>query len=389
MVIDGAGGYLVPGLMDMHMHLRDTTALRLYLSHGVTTVRCMEGSPEILAWRDAIREGHLVGPAIFAASPILHREPSNRFRHVPNSEVARETVRSIAAQGYDLIKILRLNKDTLFALMDEAKKWNLPVAGHNPNFALDLQYASEVTEPDSNQTLLLEEVVNSGMVSLEHLHEQFFMALDRVPNAAKMKPFVDLVRKSEISIVTIVAGNIAWNRLLALQDDFLTDSLMQKLTTYLGDSGPKRAKETLAGVKSYDAATKRVRTINDVPFILKMIKELNEAGVNIALGTDSGGLLPLAGLGVHDELDQYTKAGLSPYEALRTATYNGAKLLNRLDHVGTVEIGKNADLVLVSENPLKNISTLRQARGVMLRGKWWNRQDLEGNLAKSRQTVKR
>jgi len=101
-----------------------------------------------------------------------------------------------------------------------------------------------------------------------------------------------------------------------------------------------------------------------------MVKTLHETGVRLLLGTDTGNRFVLPGFDIHSELEYLVMAGLSPYEALKIGTINPAEYLDKLAKVGTVEEGKITDLILVKENPLENLKTIRQPIGVMARGRW-------------------
>ena len=109
----------------------------------------------------------------------------------------------------------------------------------------------------------------------------------------------------------------------------------------------------------------------------KMLLALHEAGALLMSGTDSPIPMMIPGFSLHDELATMVDIGLSPYDALRTSTYNPALYLKELDEFGTIEIGKRADLVLLEGNPLEDISNTRGIDGVMVRGRWYTRADLD------------
>lgn len=127
--IDADGSYLLPGLVEMHVHLRKREAVGLYLAHGFTTVRDMNGRlGDTLDWRDAVAAGELAGPRIVAASVTLYAgAPEDHPYPVETPEQARRAVRDAVASGYDLVKVYRLERDPFLALMDEAQKLSIPV----------------------------------------------------------------------------------------------------------------------------------------------------------------------------------------------------------------------------------------------------------------------
>jgi len=114
----------------------------------------------------------------------------------------------------------------------------------------------------------------------------------------------------------------------------------------------------------------------------KMLLALNESGALLMSGTDAPVPVMVPGFSLHDELEMMVDVGLSPYDTLKTSTYNPALYLDRLDEFGTVEVGKRADLVLLEANPLDDITNTRQIAGVMVRGRWYSRADLDLMLEK-------
>jgi imidazolonepropionase-like amidohydrolase len=107
-----------------------------------------------------------------------------------------------------------------------------------------------------------------------------------------------------------------------------------------------------------------------------MVSALHEAGCSILVGTDMNFIGVYPGITTHREMELLTEAGLSPYEALKAATYNPAKCLGKLDEIGTISIGKQADVVLLTKNPLDNINDTQHIKGVMIHGFWLNEDDL-------------
>ena len=106
------------------------------------------------------------------------------------------------------------------------------------------------------------------------------------------------------------------------------------------------------------------------------VRELNNAGAGLLLGTDAPVNTVIPGLGVHDEARNLARAGLSPAEVLRVATWNAALALGAEDELGSVEVGKRADLILLRRNPLNSVRNLAALRGVMVDGGWSTRQEV-------------
>jgi imidazolonepropionase-like amidohydrolase len=114
----------------------------------------------------------------------------------------------------------------------------------------------------------------------------------------------------------------------------------------------------------------------------KLILALHEAGAGLLLGSDAPQVFNVPGFAIHRELEYVVAAGLTPYEALRTGTVNPAEFFGQQRVFGTVEAGKEADLVLLDANPLADIGNAGRIHGVMLRGRWLGREDLDAILEK-------
>jgi imidazolonepropionase-like amidohydrolase len=114
--------------------------------------------------------------------------------------------------------------------------------------------------------------------------------------------------------------------------------------------------------------------------VIYLTKRLHNAGANLAIGTGSTYACVVPGFSIRRELKLLVEAGLTPYEALRMATYNGAKLLKKEDQIGTIAEGKSADLILLTANPLENIENIKKQAGVMIRGKWYPQSELNKAL---------
>ena len=154
--IEAEGKYLVPGLIDSHVHLDDDTGLGVYLAHGVTTVRQMHGTPEHLKRRAAVNAGTKLGPTVYSAGPsIVSVSPEYEF-NVATPEQARERVRWIKAQGADWVKTVGLDRPIFEALLEEAQLQGIPVGGHVPSLEWPF-----------------EEIYSSGMRSHEHIKEVY------------------------------------------------------------------------------------------------------------------------------------------------------------------------------------------------------------------------
>ena len=372
LVIDGRDQYLMPGLVDMHVHIQYENDMLLLVANGVTGVRNMWGNtgkmlrigmPNQLKLRQQIQNGELLGPTIYTAGPAMEGQPSfHPLAEVfPNPEGAAQSVAWQKAQGYDFVKVYdHLSPETYQAILDTARENDLKVAGHVP-FAIGL-----------------EGVLASGLETIEHLTGY----ID--PDAAEF--IIPLDQLDEYARKTRDAG--VWNcvTLSVYPRTKETPEGFQRLQNQVGmryvSPGARLPMPFIymmaARAHTYQGADypQRITELNR-----RMVEALYEAGAGILLGTDAAQPYHIPGFSIHEELEMLVEAGLSPYEALEAGTRNAAAALGKQAEFGTVEVGKRADLILVKDNPLENVSVLQEHSGVMLRGRWMPEAEIQAMLA--------
>jgi imidazolonepropionase-like amidohydrolase len=353
-VIDASGKYLIPGLWDMHVHLGDgefdkNFYLRLFIANGITGVRIMEGAPEYQSWRREAEDGALLAPRMVIASPMIG------FGDLSNiSEArAREEVRKAKQGGADFIKVHdNLSRASYFAVIDEAKLVGLPVEGHTP------------------VSVTAEEVSQAGQKSIEHLTGLAPAEAD----AATAERLFALFRRNQ----TWQCPTLIMRHNYALLDDgsLAADPRLK----YVKPSWRARWLGMTKEAETWPAGegARRRETIRKED---ALVAEMQRAGVRILAGTDDANPYVMPGFSLHDELALLVKAGLTPMEALRTATYNPAKFLGLSGSLGTVEKGKLADLVLLDANPLEDISNTKKISAVIKDGRYLSRESLDKILA--------
>lgn len=370
-VVDASGLWAIPGLWDAHVHLSKTgnSTLPLLVGMGITTVRDMGGDlEELREMQRSIEAGALIGPRIFMAGPMLEssatlqrmqngasgasREPRHLTRiAIPDTGRAREVVDSLARLGVDFVKIREYeNESTYRAVVQAARDRGLTVAGHAP-FSMD---------PVEGAAL--------GVSSYEHASYPY--PLDTVPEARQrvLDAFLE-------NSVTIVPTLIAWetnvmepDSLAALFADSLgardrrrpliSDGLLYEWRVDLEDIGP-RASGYYAGYWGF-----LNRMSNDLAVMY-------EAGVPLVAGSDLAGFGLFPGFALHEELERLVEwVGLTPMEAIVSATRAPAELLAASDSLGTIEPGKVADLVLLSADPIADIRNTRRLSAVVLGGRY-------------------
>ena len=352
-LVPSTGYYLLPGLADMHVHLRAEAYLTLLLANGVTTVRNMDGRPEHLTWREEIANGERIGPRICTTGPILDELPPHLpdDRAVDTPEGARRIVRAQKDLGYDAIKVYDgLTPSTYSNIVDAAHAAGMDVVGHVPD------------------RVSIFNVIAAGQRSIEHLDGYFGVYPDQLP---------DLVAATVEQGVWNTPTLIMLQRFEAVGSGANSNqtTIQQAILRYL----PESVLRTWWLPSDFSAVGYVYGSANRSD--LALVYRLHQAGAPLLLGTDAPMPCALPGFAVHQELRNMVDAGLTPYEALRTATYNPALFLGQLEQLGTVTVGKRADLLILAANPLLDIGNSSQIVGVMAQGQWWPESRLAELLA--------
>jgi len=396
--IDGAGKYLIPGLVDMHTHLLSDSdefpdsigpdELRVMVANGVTTVRFMIGTPELLTLRSRSAAGEIDAPTIFVASPHLTgREQGNDFV-VNTTEEARDAVRKSKAAGYDFIKVTTFVKPEVYeAAVDEAAKQNIRVVGHADSRFVGVERAwkakQQIEHLDGYMELLLrDDAPIKGSVSDIYIYN---------PDNWKSFDYIDEGKIADVARKTVASNPYVDPTQHFMKNSFgrlRTEDEIRKQPDFRFYP-PKVQQQWLDFYKKNRfintvALDKRARWVQ---LREKLIKAIYDAGGHIMTGSDTPEFLWLYGFGMHYEMKALNDAGLSNYAVLEAATRNPSMFLGTVDKVGTIEKGKRADLVLLNANPLDNISATENRAGVMLKGKWHSQQELNGWLDQAAQTI--
>ena len=378
--IEGHGKWLMPGLVDMHVHLGDADDGTLYVANGVTTIRNMWGTLETLATRADYAAGRALGPTVYTTGPILDGKPPiwPGSLAIENAEEADKELTAEKAAGYDFVKVYsRLGKEAYLGILAAAKKHGLRVVGHVPDaVGLDsvlaaggqestehlLGYLMAVQE-DHSPALGKPEVGANSRVALAHVDD------------AKL---ADIVRRTKAAGVWNCVTLVFFERFAALDD---RDALLrlpavkyvsaEQLATW----DPKKDFR-MQGMTTKDFAT--VRAL--VAFDERVTRALRDAGARLLLGTDTSNPFVIAGFAVHEELALLVDAGLTPFEALRAGTADAAEFLHAEREFGRVAPGLRADLILVDGNPLADVHNAARTSGVVLRGQWLPAVRLEAAL---------
>jgi imidazolonepropionase-like amidohydrolase len=380
-VIDGRGKFLMPGLWDMHVHLAKAGApsLGLFVANGVTSVRDMGGDFEVVQrWRSEIAAGTRVGPRIRAPGPMLESaervrrmkargtvEPVDRFRApVADTMDARRVVDSVARLGVDFIKVrTAASRDTYQAIASATRRAGLTLAAHG-----------DIVSP--------EEMLRAGQRSIEHA---IYPPLQKRDAAVRARLIRELAA-AQVAIVPTMVNYYEWLLVSPAEarrivDDSLgrIDARRRYISGYLLEDWREQVAER-GGVK--DALIRRLYLPRAYGNVLRDLQEMHRAGVRILPGTDVAVALMYPGFSLREELGYFVdKIGMTPMEALVSATRLAAEFSGVLDSLGTVQAGKLADLVLLDADPLVDIRNVGRIDAVLLRGELFDRAGLSGLLA--------
>jgi imidazolonepropionase-like amidohydrolase len=354
-VIDGRGRFLMPGLADLHVHCWYEEELLLFLANGVTTVRNTWGKPMHLRWRDEIERGERLGPVFFTTGDITDGRPPvwQGSTGVASAEEARTVVAAQARDGYREVKIYdRLSLEAYEAVLEEARGRGLRVTGHVPD-AVGIDRALGRQD------------------CIEHLDGYFHLFTRWEETLAK-----ELARR------TAAAGT--WNcPTLVVYEKVVAPDEAERLRArpemrYV----PPRLAATWDPRRDFRFKDMRAEDFRGLrPWNARrraFVKLLHDAGAPLVLGTDAGNPFVVAGWSAHEELALLVAAGLTPFEALSTATRNAAEYLG--DDAGTVAVGNRADLLLLEGNPLEDVRHAAWPAGVMARGRWLPAEEIGRNL---------
>jgi len=360
-IIDAKNKYLTPGLIDMHVHVWDKYELGLYLSNGVTTVRNLWGMPMHLRLKKDINNDEIIAPLFFTTGPKLTGSEfigdDNLQLTSPNE--AKEKVISFKEKGYDFIKTYYgLTEDIFDAVIEQAKISDIDIVAH-PSQKVPFSYH-----------------FNPQIKSIEHAEEIIQQPLNYTLDTLKLNKVINYFEKSKhgsFSPTLTVYHNIYK---MLIDDNILASEQLQLMNPLIKKVDSKAQFERWYNTKLRDSSI--VMTIkNQHNFHLKIVKKLHEAGVTIICGTDAGIGVTIPGFSIHKELAFYKEAGLSNYEVLKTATVNASKTHSIMNKMGTIEVGKVANLILVENNPLLDLSALQNPTTVFIKGRKLNRETLD------------
>lgn len=397
-VIDGGGKYLIPGLIDAHVHLFNSpNDLLLYIANGVTEIRELIGMQDHLDWRSEI-EGGRIGPDMHVATPRLGSfgkmegwmmEQTQGFMNIEDAADAQRTLKSLHRQGYDAVKVYsHLNKESYLAITETAAALGMPVYGHIP------------------WAISLDDVWSHGQSDIAHF-EEIMNALRREYgnyNGEEDKFLAFVKERCEVVAQQLIANDISVTSTLWLVESFVPqkydlDKVLTEVELAYENPGISEWSSYIPGGLGWLPGVNRYKsdpTLNDderegerrfwstYATACKVVaQELIRHGVTIMAGTDANLPPTVPGFSLHDELQSLNTAGMTTTEVLKSATVTTAQRLQ--SNSGMIKPGYKANLVLLDKNPLEDIAHTKAINTVIKDGKVYDRALLDEMLAAVKQ----
>ena len=407
--VDGRGKFLMPGMWDMHTHIDNTSVdFPMYIANGVLGIRSMGGvQDKVFAWHKALKDGSLFGPLAFVSGPILDSpdgpvHPADYGVRIANAEQGRAEVDDLKARGADFVKVYDgLSRESYFAIAAEGQKVGLPVAGHVPDAITILEAVhagqrsiehgiarrGETTAEQElidrrkthdfmaqamathNFSLIPDGIAAEGNIWREHFSQQCADSLYR-----------ELVRNGTYLCPTLITGYwVAHGDELATKPDARKQYINPKTLVYWQPS--------MNLLTKYRTPTYLEWIKVQYAMLLEQIPRQQARGVQLLAGTDLTVPYTYPGSSVHDEIRAFAAAGLTPLQALQTATTHPVAYFGLEKSYGSVDAGKKAELVLLEGNPLQDLANLDHIDAVITHKRVLRRGELDAMMAKAAQAA--
>lgn len=383
--VDGRGKFLMPGLAEMHAHIPGGNAppqlirdiMFLYVANGITTIRGMLGAPNQLELRRQTAAGEVLGPTIFVGAPSLNANSA------PDPASAVRLVREHKAAGYDFLKLHPgLSLATYDAMAVEARAQGITFAGHVSS-AVGLAHTLATRQSTIDHLDgYIDGVVPAELRERARAGHTTFGEFVRAASDEGIRRAAQETRAAGVwNVPTVILWEHYWGsepvddmlrrpELVYVPRDMVAGWVNQKRNVMRSDS--------VQGISIEDRglmlATHR-----------RVLKALADAGAGLLMGTDSPQLFNVPGFALHREIRAMSESGLTPWQILQSGTSNvaryAAESLRQDSAFGTVAVGNRADLVLLDGNPLADVANVARRSGVMVRGRWLAREELDRGLA--------
>lgn len=360
--INAAGAVVMPGLVDMHVHIYDEADLAANLAYGVTTVRNLGGFPFHLPMAERIETGELLGPRLISTGAIINdrggRSVDPLQSLVTDGENARAVVREQFEDGYRHLKLYsNISRESLAAIRDEAAILGMTISGHP-------------VEGSQDDPLAFSATLDAQFLTIEHTESIVWAALhdETDPDGARALAQRMAEAGARVTPTLIVHQNLA--RIVETGGAHLERPEMASFSPVMQTL--QRETYTFWAGYPHDDRTRMQA------FYVEMTGLMHEAGVELVVGTDAGVMVTPHGVSVSEEIELLVLAGLSPLEALQAATQTPARALGLEETLGQVRAGYAADLLFLPADPQQDLSVLREPVGVMRDGIWLDADRLAG-----------
>jgi imidazolonepropionase-like amidohydrolase len=376
-VVAGEGRFLMPGLAEMHAHIPGPAQreyaediLLLYAAHGITTIRGMLGHPWHLELRQAIADGTVLGPRLYTSGPSLNGNS------VPDVATALGTVQQQKAAGYDFLKLHPgLKREVFDAIVAAAREADIAFEGHVSDDVGVMAALAARQRAIDHLDGYLQAIVDPACLDGRLAPGFFGIGLTGCIKTERIAAVVEATRAAGTWMAPTQVLLERWAQ--PPSDDELR---AQPAVRYMPETVIEqwlRARASFLGLQglSPELAERFIGTRRT------LIRELHAAGVPFLLASDAPQVFNVPGDSALAELEIYAASGMSNAAALATGTVNPARYFGAEAVFGQLREGLEADLVLLGGNPLDDIRQVRRIEGVMLRGRWLDRAELDARLA--------
>lgn len=378
-IIDGKGQALLPGLIDAHVHLFDEAELAAYLKHGVTTIRNMSGMPFHLPLAQRIADGEILGPDLLTTGPILNSPGANvqpNHHLVITADEARVAVQEHYENGYRSLKIYsNLNREAYAAILEEAGTLGMTITGHTAE-----GIRREGMPRKLPFDIPFEENLDNGFETFEHIETIVWHGLRDDLDEEKMRTLATIIKQSGVTVTPTLIAHNNLMRIAESEGSHLQRAGVETINPVI----VRIAADSYAYWSALSPERYAYEATHD-EFFRRATAILHEAGVPLIVGTDAGGNTNIPGSSMTRELELLVMAGLTNYEALQAATVTASSALSLSDR-GQIAPGFRADMVLVSGDPLTDLSIVERPAAVSLGGVWLDENALADLENAARQT---
>ncbi len=395
MRVDVKGKYLIPGMMDLHAHAQSNYKgvtvnlphfLKIFLAGGVTTIRAM-GSAEdnLVRLKHDVDTGLIAGPNIVIGSfPPFEQAPGfprvERTVMVNNALEARALTRDHIFNGAEWVKFYNYgDREIVSAVVDEAHKHGAKVFGHFTMLGADDAARLGVDSLEHTTSLIQKSLSYDDSIAMTDIgYYRYFVLWNKLDQKKLDETFKIMIENKTALIPTLAIQYVGAdpNHLTKISGEWFDLYQKDLYAAYLKD--PLRV-PTVYNFKAYEEPWKAsiLAQARQVAHFVKM-------GGKVGTGSDLSPAPPLVpGLSIRQELELYVQGGMTPLEALRSATLVSAEILGWQDRFGSIEIGKQADIVVLNGNPLADIKAVGNIDSVMQAGRVYRISDLTAELRKA------